>query len=195
VIEAVTASVDTTFEVLLPPEITPTRADSTIKISIRSVSGKKVHQRKNRKPPDVIETTFFNSDPDTVTLVRPGYADYWDGGAPIETWEIRTPEGKRVEQATIFTCGYVTILRADQIFRLAPGERRSFTAPVPEHYRYESGSHHYQFRLSYENRPRLDWRGRPTRDHNPDALRLLQQSTPCRLVSNTLELEVESRDR
>ena len=195
VIEAVTASVDTTFEVLLPPEITPSRSDSTIQLSIQSVSGKKVHQRKNRKPPDVIETTFFNTDRDTVTLVRPGYSDYWDGGAPIVAWEIRTPEGQRLERATVYTCGHVTTLRADQIFRLAPGERRTFTTPVPEHYRYESGSHRYLFRLSYENRPRLDWRGRPTRDHNPDALRLLQQSTPCRLVSNTLELEVESHDR
>jgi len=195
VIEDVTASADTTFEILLPPEITPSRADSTVKLSIRSVSGGKVHHWRRGKQADVIEATFFNTDRDTITLVRPGYVDYWDGGAPIVTWEIRTPEGRRVDQSMIFTCGYVSVLRASQIFTLAPGERRTFTAPVPAHFRYEMGSHHYRFQMSYENRPNLSWRGRPDRDHNPDALRLLNQSTPCRLVSNTLELEVESHGR
>lgn len=189
-VHGVTATTDTTLEILIAPQTTATRADSTIRLSIRSVAGKTVHRTKKRSPPDWIEVTLHNTDRDTVTLVLPGDGSYWGWRTPLMDWEVRAPGGPRLERTPVALCGNINPLHADQVFRLPPGAQRKFTTAVPEYYPYEK-SHSYEFRLSYENRPHLAWGGLPLGAHDPNALRLLRQSTPCKLLSNALELKVK----
>ncbi len=189
-VHGVTATTDTTLEILIAPQTTVTRADSTIKLSIRSVAGKTVHRTKKRWPPDWIEVTLHNTDRDTVTLVLPGDGSYWGWRTPLMDWEVREAGGPPLKRTPLALCGNINPLRAGEVFRLPPGAQRKFTTAVPEYYRYGK-SHRYQFRLSYENRPHLAWGGSPLGAHDPNALRLLQQSTPCKLLSNALELEVK----
>jgi hypothetical protein len=189
VLQGLTASADTTLVIFIPSTTTATRADSTITLSIRSVAGKTVHWTKKRWPPVWIEVTLQNTDRDTVTLVMPGDGSLWGRRTPLMDWEVCAPGGPRLERMPVGLCGNINPLRADEVFKLPPGAQRTFTTSVPEYYPYEK-SHRYQFRLSYENRPHLAWDGVPLGPHDPNALRLLRQSTPCKLVSNTLELEV-----
>jgi len=188
-LQGLTASADTLLAIHIPPTINATRADSTIKLSIRSVAGNAVH-RKRRWPPEWIEVTLQNTGRDTVTLVLPGDGSYLGWRTPLMDWEVRAPGGPPLKRMPVAVCGNINPLRAEEIFRLPPGAQRTFRAAVPMNYRYEK-SHRYQFRLSYENRPRLVWGGMPLGSHDPEAMLLLQHSTQCKLVSNTLELKVK----
>ena len=184
-----TASADTTVVIFIPPASRATRADSTIKLSIRPVSGKTVHLTKEHWAPDWIEVTLLNTDPDTVTLVMPGDGSFWGRRTPLMDWEIRVPGGPRLKRMPLALCGNINPLRGDEVFKLPPGAQRTFRTALPEYYPYEK-SRRYQVRLSYENRPHLAWAGVLLGPHDANALRLLRDSTPCKLVSNTLELEV-----
>jgi len=188
--QGVTATTDTTLRILIPPQAIVTRADSTIKLSIRSVAGKTVHRIKKRRPPEWIEVTLHNTDRDTVILVLPGDGSYWGQRTPLMNWEIHALGGAPLGRTPVGLCGNINPLHAQEVFKLPPGGRRKFSTAVPEDYRYEK-SHRYQFQLSYENRPAMDWGGWLLGSHDPDAMRLLRQSTPCKLLSNTLELKVE----
>jgi hypothetical protein len=184
-LEGVIASSDTAFTFFVPPAITATRADTTVKLSIRSLDGKTVHPQRGRAPSRV-EVTLQNTDPDTVTLVMPRNYSYWGGRTPLIDWEIHAPGGARLKPMSFGVCGNMDAVRAEEIFKLPPGANRTFVVWIPDYYRFEK-SHRYQFRLSYENRPYLS-SGIP-RDR--DVRHLLWQSTACKLVSNTLELKVK----
>lgn len=189
-LQGVAASADTLLEILIPPTTIATRADSTIKLSIRASSGESVHRFNRRRPPDWIEVTLRNTDPDTVTLVLPGDGSFFGRRTPLMDWDIRLPGGARLERVPVLRCGNINPLIAEEVFRLPPGGLRTFRTAVPAYYRYEK-SRRYRFRLSYENRPRLAWGGGLLGSHDSDALRLLRQSTRCRLVSNEVVLVVK----
>ena len=191
VVEGIVAVADTTFDILATPLVTTSRADSTVKLTIQSVAGEKVEGRRMGWPPDWIDVTLLNTDPDTVTLALPGDGSFWGQRTPLMDWNVREPGGERLKRTSILMCGNINPLRAREVFRLAPGEQRTFRIAVPEDYGYQKGSHRYQFQLSYENRPHLEWSGSPLGPHDAEALRILRQSTACKLLSNTLELEVK----
>ena len=186
----VIATRDTSFSILISPKTMVYPADSTVRLTIRSLSGSTVHPGKRRWPPDWIEATLLNTGRDTVTLTLPGDGSFAGRRTPLMDWNIHAAAGERLEQVPFISCGNINPLYASQVFTLPPGERKTFTTAVPEYYRYEK-SHRYQFQLSYENRPMVNWGGRVIGHHDPGAMRLLRQSTPCRLLSNTLELEVK----
>jgi hypothetical protein len=188
--QGVTATADTALEILTAPQATVNPADSTITLSIRSVAGKTVHRAKKRWPPDWIEVTLHNAGRDTVMLVLPGSGSDWGRRTPIMDWEVRSAGGSRMERTPVAVCGNINPLQTNEVFSLSPGGERKFHTAFPEHYPYEK-SHRYQLRLSYENRPAMDWWGSRLGAHDPDAMRLLRQSTPCRLVSDVLEVKVE----
>jgi hypothetical protein len=107
-------------------------------------------------------------------------------------WEIHEPGGPPPKQVPFGICGNINPLFANDVFQLPPGTQRTFGVAIPDYYGYEK-SKLYLFRLSYENRPEMDWGqgGALLGHHDPDALRLLRRSTPCKLLSNLLELEVK----
>jgi len=45
--------------------------------------------------------------------------------------------------------------------------------------------------LKYTNKPHIIWRGVPLREHDPVAMKAIENSTAIRLTSNTVEIVVE----
>jgi carboxypeptidase family protein len=164
--------------------------DSTIRLSIRSTAGGTVHTLAKPWPPDWIEVTLQNTGRDTVTLVLPGDGSDCGRRTPLLEWNVRELGGPALDRMGIGVCGNINPLYANEVFKLAPGAQRKFTTMFPRNFRYQK-SHRYQFRLSYENRPAMEWHGLLIGVHDADALRLLRVSTPCKLVSNALELKVK----
>jgi len=191
VLEGATAAADTSFEILLPPLVVATRADSTVALSIRPASEPILYiQGKKSRRPVSVEATLRNNDPDSVTLVLPGDGSYFGRRTPLMDWEVLTADGRRVERQGVLLCGNINPLRADEVFTLPPGGEKKFLALVPSYYQYKR-SGHYRLKLTYENRPRLSWAGDPLGRHDATAMRRIQKSTRCKLVSNAIQIEVK----
>ena len=156
----------------------------TIKLSIRSSVGKLV------RPGNLIEVSIYNAGSDTVVLPLPGDGSFQGWRTPLMGWEIREAGGPLLKQEPVGRCGNINPLGPNEVFQLSPGTQRTFGVLLPVDYAYRK-SNLYLFRLSYENRPDKDWGLGAPLEHDPDALRLLRRSTPCKLRSNILELEVE----
>lgn len=146
--------------------------DSTIQFSIRSSVGKAV------RPGNLIEVAIYNAGRDTVILPLPGDGSFEGWRTPLLGWEIREAGGPLLKQEPVGRCGNINPLYPNEVFQLPPGKTRTFGIVVPVYYVYEKLKR-YQFRLSYENRPDMDWGlAGETMGHDPEALRLLRRSTP-----------------
>ena len=132
-----------------------------------------------------IRLTNLGSAP--ITLVEPG--DGSDGGrrTPIMKWSIELIGGTH-EPPELTGCGNINVLRPDEVFELQPGEGRLLGEWVPDVWVTQEGR--YRLRLRYENDPNLQWGGIPLGEHDAEAMRRVQNSTPCVAVSNDVSIEV-----
>jgi len=158
--------------------------DSVLQLTILSASGETVRLLKRRGPPPWVEVTLRNSGPDTVVLVSPG--DVWR--TPLIKWTVWTADGMRAAPVTGGYCGNRGPLTEAAIFTLGPGQSRRFRLGFPAEYPYQRGS--YQIRLAYENRPSM-LGGEPLGEDDPEAVRQLHASTPCKLTSNALAVKIK----
>jgi hypothetical protein len=132
---------------------------------------------------------LVNSGDRTVTLVMPGDGSEVAWRTPVLRWSV-SPEPQPTQMAR---CGNINPLRPDEVFTLAPGERRRLREWVPPIYGVTAGA--YTVRLSYTNDPTLKWRGVELGPHDPEAMQRVRESTPCRAVSNDVEITVVSKTR
>jgi hypothetical protein len=168
------------------------RTDS-IRLSIRSMSGKTVRTGLfGNYPRDPIEITLRNDGPNKVVLVMPGEGSDVGARTPVIDWEIRDKAGNLLRRDGTSFCGNRHELRSESIFDLAPHEERSFKYAFPEGYPYEEGQK-YLVTFKYENRPDMKWppRSMVWAPDEPEAVQRLATSTPCKLVSNTIELKLK----
>jgi hypothetical protein len=165
-----------------------------IRLSIRSLSGKTVRTGRFDRPyaPDWIEITLRNEGRDPVMLVLPGEGSDVGARTPLIDWEIRDKDGHRIQRDGALFCGQRNELNSEAVFQLAPHEERRFKSEIPETYPYEKG-HKYLVTFKYENRPDMKWPppSMAWAPDDPDAVQRLVNSTPCQLVSNTIELKLK----
>lgn len=170
----------------------PARTDS-IRLSIRSMSGKTVRTGLfGNYPRDPIEITLRNDGPKKVVLVMPGEGSDVGARTPVIDWEIRDKAGNLLRREGVVFSGNRHELRSESVFDLAPHEERTFKYTIPEGYPYEEG-HKYLVTFKYENRPNMKWppASMVWAPDDPDAVQRLANSTPCQLVSNTIELKLK----
>jgi hypothetical protein len=122
-----------------------------------------------------------NKDSVPVTVVLPGDGSDCGWRTPILTW---TPAVKMDR-----TCGNINALRAREIVTLLPGKSVSLGEWIAPPAPTRPGKH--RFTLTYENKPGLAWRGVPLGQHDPAAMAKVKASTPLKVVSNTVEVEVQ----
>jgi hypothetical protein len=163
-----------------------------IRLSIRSLSGKTVRTGRFDRPHDCIEITLRNEGRNPVVLVMPGEGSDVGARTPVIDWEIRDKNGHRLERDGASFCGQRNELNSEAVFQLAPREERRFKSEIPETFLYEKG-HKYLVTFKYENRPGMKWPppSMAWAPDDPDAVQRLANSTPCQLVSNTIELKLK----
>jgi hypothetical protein len=140
-------------------------------------------------PWTAFEIELVNSGDRTVTLVMPGDGSGVAWRTPVLRWSI-SPEPQATRMAR---CGNVNRLRPDEVFTLAPGERRRLRNWVPPIFGVTPGD--YALRLSYINDPTLKWEGLELGPHDPEAMQRVRESTPCRVIGNEVKITVVPKQR
>jgi len=158
--------------------------DSAVRVAITPAFSGSVRLLEHRSPPPWIDVALRNNGPDTLVLVLPGAV----GRTPILGWTVRTSDGLELAPATAAQSEHRSALISEDIFELAPGQSRQFELRFPTEYEYKPGK--YQVRLTYENRPSL-LGGEPGGQDDPEAVKRLRSSTPCKVTSNALEVKIE----
>lgn len=145
-----------------------------------------------------IRATITNRGSAPVTLVLPGDGSEsgWRtplvgfssinvgrGGKPRHPTEVPLYHGGR--------CGNINSLKSDEVFSLAPGESKALGDWIGSPQLTEPGT--YRVVFYYANDPGLKWQGIPLGQHDPDAMRRIEESDRCRLVSNELKLTVRAK--
>lgn len=134
-----------------------------------------------------LEVELVNVSDRAVTLVMPGDGSSVAWRTPILRWSVSPAP----ETPQMVRCGNINHLRPGEVFTLAPGERRRLREWVPPVFGVTSGT--YTLRLSYINDPALKWRGVELGPHDPAEMQRVRASTPCRVVSNDLQIAVVSK--
>lgn len=140
-------------------------------------------------PWTAFDVELVNTGDRAVTLVMPGDGSDAAWRTPILRWSVSSETG--YETPPLFRCGNVNPLRPDEVFTLAPGERRRLPQWVPPISGVSPGA--YTLRLTYINDPTLKWQGVPLGPHDPAAIERIRESTPCRAISNELKVTVVAR--
>jgi hypothetical protein len=135
------------------------------------------------------EIELVNSSDRPVTLVAPGDGSGVAWRTPVLQWSISSDMGYQAPQTV--RCGNINPLRPDEVFTLAPGERRTLGQWVPPIYGVTPAT--YTLRLSYINDPTLKWQGVELGPHDPATMQRVRESTPCRAVGNEVKVTVVSK--
>ncbi len=122
-----------------------------------------------------------------IRLVAPG-----DGSAdglrtPIIAWSVASAAGP-IPQALQRDDNMINHLSAEEVFDLAPGAVHALGAGVPPLVLPGPGKYRVSFR--YRNEPHRVWTGKVMGQQNAAAMRLVEESTPCDLTSNAVEVEI-----
>jgi hypothetical protein len=157
--------------------------DSVLELKIVSRSGETMRFRRRGRVP-IIDARLRNTGPDTVVLVLPGDVHR----TPILRWAVRTRDGRKVPPEPVAYCGNRSPLQRRAIVTLAPGEAHDLSLGFPAFFQYEKKDT-YVVQLIYENWPSM-LGGEPLGVDDPEAVRQLRESTPCRILSNQLVVNV-----
>lgn len=143
-------------------------------------------------------TVFIrNRGPEPVTLVEPGDGSECGWRTPIVGWSVLPVEARQQRHPTEpprfkgTRCGNINPLRLSEVFSLAVGEGRRLGGwiafPMPE----QAGR--YRVVLYYQNIPDLKISGLALGQHEQGVMDRVRRSTPCRVISSEIEIEVLPR--
>jgi hypothetical protein len=131
--------------------------------------------------------TLVNGGTTPVTLVDPGDGSEMGWRSPLITWKLTGSDGKREPVFDGPRCGNMNTLHVKEIFTLKPrgrhvlGEWLHQPHPRPDR---------YVVSLVYENDPLRGLRGMADRGESAAALALIAKSTPCRVESNAITVDL-----
>jgi hypothetical protein len=137
-----------------------------------------------------LRITIRNVGSQPLLLVQPGDGSGDALRTPIVTWSVRDASGPVVQKLTRYDSG-INHLEPGDVFRLQPGESRALSEWISPIVFASPGK--LQITLHYVNDPNLQWTGHPFGKHDPTTMRLVQQSTPCNLVSDPVDIVVGSQ--
>ena len=171
----------------------PETASATLDLHI---SAKEASLTLGQQPQ--ITATITNKGSAPVTLVLPGDGSESGWRTPLVGFSsIKTGKDKPQHPATVplyrgGRCGNVNALRSNEVFTLAPGKSKDLSAWIGLPQLPEPGT--YSVVFYYANDPELKWRGVPLGRHDPDAMKRVEQSHKCLLISNELKLTVKPKE-
>jgi len=172
-----------------PQEIAPATLD--LHISAREASlifGQQPH----------ITATITNKGKAPVTLVLPGDGSECGWRTPLVGFSsIKIDQGIAKHPATVpqeygSRCGNINHLTSDEVFTLVPGQSKDLSDWIGVPRLPEPGT--YSMVFYYANDPERKWQGVPLGQHDPDAMKRVQKSYPCLLISNELKLRVKAKE-
>ena len=131
--------------------------------------------------------TLVNGGTKAVTLVEPGDGSEMGWRSPLITWKLTGSDGKREPFPDGARCGNMNSLRVEEVFTLKPRGRHVLSdwlhQPYPRPDRYVVS-------LVYENDPLRGLKGHADRGESEAALALIAKSTPCRVESNSVTVDL-----
>jgi hypothetical protein len=161
--------------------------DSALHLTIRSVLGQKLYRHKVGWPPP-IEISIRNEGPDTLVLVDPEPEGL---RTAIIQWEAWDSNGSPVPSLPVIWLGAsLRGLEQRDVIELLPGQVWKFTWTFPaDEFKFKTG--HYRVAFTYENRPGMRFGGMLHSPNDPEAVKRLRGSTPCKLTSAPLDIEIK----
>jgi hypothetical protein len=144
------------------------------------------------------KVAIMNQGSKPVTLVQPGDGSNFRWRTPVVGWSIISaddPEKEHPKTPPLYSgarCGNINAVKSSDVFTLRPGERRILDEWTG-HPRFEHPGR-YRIRFYYHNIPDLQIRGIPLGKHDAGALRRIQQSHACELISEEIIVEVLPRN-
>jgi hypothetical protein len=145
-----------------------------------------------------ITATITNNGKAPVTLVLPGDGSESGWRTPLVGFSsIKMDKDKPRHPATVplyrgGRCGNINALKSNEVFTLAPGKSKDLSGWIGSPQFTEPGTCSVVF--YYANDPTLKWRGVPLGKHDPDALKQVEKSYQCLLISNELKLTVRAKE-
>jgi hypothetical protein len=144
-----------------------------------------------------ITATISNKGQKPVTLVLPGDGSESGWRTPLIGWSAIKGEmaANHPKTLPLFRgkrfCGNINCLKKEEVFVLAPGQSKKFAEWIG--HLELTGPGTFRVVFCYANEPGLEWDGVPLGRHDPDAMRQVQKSHRCFLVSNELRLVVKPK--
>jgi hypothetical protein len=128
----------------------------------------------------VFSAELFNRSSKQITVVLPGDGSECGWRTPILTWNPPLKLGGR--------CGNINSLKTREVATLAPGQGLPLTEWIGAPILSRPGKH--KVSLNMENKPEMVWKGIPLGEHDPAAMVKVRSSTPFKVVSNVVEVEI-----
>lgn len=122
-----------------------------------------------------------------VQLVAPGDGSESGLRTPIIAWSVSNAAGP-VSQKLQRDDNMINHLEPKEVFDLAPGAGYALDGSVLP--LVLPGPGKYRVNFLYRNEPHRVWTGRVMGRHDAAAMQRVQDSTPCELTSNTVEVEI-----
>jgi hypothetical protein len=137
--------------------------------------------------------TISNRGSNSVTLVEPGDGSENAWRTPVIGWSVlpvNSPE-KHPDTPAPWSgarCGNINPFRLSEVFSLEPGKEKQFE-PWDDYSLFDKPGK-YRVVLYYSNIPDMKTKGAPLGDHEKGAVERIKASTPCKLISNEVIVEV-----
>ena len=143
-----------------------------------------------------IRAVITNRSEQEVTLVQPGDGSDCSWRTPVIGWSALPADSEKEHpkapaKRSVARCGNINPLTAKEIIRLKPGESATLSPWLGYHNIASPGE--YRLRFYYANRPGMKWQGLPLGKHDPDAMKAVDGSTKCELVSNEIVVTVKPK--
>lgn len=141
-----------------------------------------------------ILVTLVNKGDKPVSLVMPGDGSSSGWRTPLIGWSVikKGEAGKHPNEVPLYKgprCKQMNPLQKSEIFTLQPGQSKKLEwTSIPDQVD-KPGT--YRLVCYYANNPEIPWHA--WRQHDPEAIKLAQQSTKCFLRSNEIEIEVKGK--
>lgn len=138
--------------------------------------------------------TISNRGPNSVTLVEPGDGSDCAWRTPVVGWSILSVTAYQQKHPATPAlvkerfCGNINSINSSEVFSLKPGETHRFGSWIG-HPRFKMSG---QFRVVfyYQNIPDSKISGLLLKPHEDGVLDRIRQSTPCKLVSEEIIVDV-----
>jgi hypothetical protein len=144
-----------------------------------------------------ITASITNTGKPPVTLVLPGDGSESGWRTPLVGFSSRKMDKDKPKHPAAVPlyrggrCGNINALKSNEVFTLAPGKSKDLSDWIGFPQFTEPGT--YSVVFYYANDPALKWRGVPLGKHDPDAMKRVEKSHECLLISNELKLTVRDR--
>jgi len=145
-----------------------------------------------------ITATVSNQGKMPITLVLPGDGSESGWRSPVIGWstiKVEKEAAKHPDTPPLYRggrCGNINPLKKEEVFVLAPGESKRLNEWLGSPQLAVPGT--YSIVFFYANEPDRKWRGLPLGQHDPEAMKQVQNSHKCLLVSNELRVVVKPKD-